>query len=180
MGHFDEMLVSKVEAQQVDAVLALGKGAAFEQGVDPLPALKAVAVTDTAADSGFTITANAVTTIAWDAGATCAATIPAMKAGDFALLNFSAAPTGANAITFTCSGTDTFEANQVVHLRLATSGADRSVGTDAALAITPAATNCAFSIGSKVYFYCRQDGKILVKVIPCLLGNGGGGTVAFS
>ena len=75
------MLVSKVEAQQVDAVLELGKGAAFEQGVDPLPALKAVAVADAAADSGLTITANAVTTTAWAAGATGAGTIHALKAG---------------------------------------------------------------------------------------------------
>ena len=184
MGHIDELLATKVEAGSADLAeivgFAKGKAAAVEQGLDPLPALTAVAVSDTDADSGFTVTNNAVTTLAWDAGATCAATLPEMLAGDLAVIIFSAAPTGANAITFTRGGTDTFEANQVVHLRLATSGSDASVATDVSLALTPAATNCAFGAGTKIYFYCRQNGKICVKLIPNLLGTGAGGTVVFA
>ena len=177
---FTKVKSQDLEVSKSSVLYACGNAASMEQGLDPFPALPAVAVSDATADAGFTVTNNAVTTLAWDAGATCAATLPEMVAGDFILINMSAAPTGSNAITFTRGGTDTFEANQVVHLRLATNGSDVSVATDVSLALTPAATNCAFGAGTKIYFYCRQDGKICVKVIPNLLGNGAGGTVAFA
>ena len=145
--------------------------------------LEAVTFTDADCDAGVTLSSSAVHTCAWDSGATSAVTLPAATIGNFVIWRQSGLADEANAVTFTCAGTDNFESNQIVHAGGETAGdASAAIASaDKALAITPAATNCGWGqVGSQVSFYCRTAGRWLVRVKGRNLGTGTGGTIAFA
>tara|TARA_R110002167_G_scaffold297045_1_gene501398 strand:- start:54 stop:737 length:684 start_codon:yes stop_codon:yes gene_type:complete len=163
----------------------------FLAGVEPLAStalsasseLTAVTFVDADVDAGVTLSSSAVHNAAWIGNATSAVTLPAATVGNFVMWRQTAQADEANAITFTCAGTDNFEANQVVHaggeIVGDVSAADASA--DKALAITPAATNCGWGhTGSTCTFYCRTKGRWLVKLVGRNLGTGVAGAVAFA
>jgi len=161
----------------------------FLADVDPLvntsvsasAGLTAVAFSDANVDAGVTMSGSAVHTAAWDSNAAGAATLPAATVGNMCIWRQSALADEASDLVFTCAGTDTYEANQIIGDGIVLARKDVSAGTDKVLTITCAATNEAWgSIGSTVSWYCRQPGKWLVKVNALPLGTGAGGDIAFS
>tara|TARA_R110002020_G_scaffold252430_1_gene466324 strand:+ start:84 stop:623 length:540 start_codon:yes stop_codon:yes gene_type:complete len=178
----NELILSKLEVATASVDVMHGKTFAFANLLDPIePALSAVALTSNEVDADPTLGSNTVNTAAFDANEAVDITLPAATKGNYVIWRQSALADEANAMDWICAGTDTFEANQVCSIGELVAQNDTSVGTDVKLTITPGATNPGWGqVGSQCHFYCRQDGKWLVKVQGMKLGTGAVGTLAFS
>tara|TARA_R110002096_G_scaffold171458_1_gene344288 strand:+ start:598 stop:1137 length:540 start_codon:yes stop_codon:yes gene_type:complete len=178
----NELILSKLDVATASVNVMHGKMFAFANLVDPIePALGAVAKTDAEADTGFTLANNTVTTCASTSDAAQDFTLPAATAGSYVIYRQSALADAANAMDWICAGTDTFEANQVCSTGELVAQHDVSAATDVKLIITPAATNPGWGqIGSQIHFFCRQDGKWLVKVQGMKLGTGAVTSLSFA
>ena len=178
----NELVLKKLDVATASVNVMHGKMFAFANLVDPIePALGAETKTDAEADAGFTLANNTVTTCASTSDAAQDFTLPAATVGSYVIYRQSALADAANAMDWACAGDDTFEANQVVNIGDVVAQYDTSVAADVKLTITPAATNPGWGqIGSQIHFFCRQDGKWLVKVQGMKLGTGAAGTLAFS
>lgn len=178
----NDLILSNLTVAKASIDTMNGKSFAFANLVDPIePALGAVSKTDAEADANFTLANNTVTTCASTADAVQDFTLPAATAGSYVIYRQSALADAANAMDWICAGDDTFEANQIVNVGELVAQHDTSVVTDVKLTITPAATNPGWGqVGSQIHFFCRQNGKWLVKVQGMKLGTGAAGTIAFS
>ena len=153
----------------------------FANLVDPASGLTAVALTSNEVDADPTLGTDTINTAAFDANEAVDITLPPAKVGAYVVWRQSALADEANAMDWICAGTDTFEANQVCSIGELAAQHDTTVGTDVKLIITPAATNPGWgSVGSQIHFFCRKDGKWLVKVQGMKLGTGAVGTLSFA
>jgi hypothetical protein len=136
---------------------------------------------DTDCDAGVTLSSSAVHTCAWDASATSEVTLPLSFEGNYIIWRQSALADEANAITFSTSGSDTFEGNQIVRISTTTSSVDISEASDNHIIITPSASNSGWGgIGSQISFYCRTGSKWLVRTNEVPIGTGTNGSIQFS
>jgi len=178
----NDLILSNLTVAKASVDTMHGKMFAFANLVDPIePALGVASKTDAEADANFTLANNTVTTCASTSDAAQDFTLPAATAGSYVIYRQSALADAANAMDWICAGDDTFEANQIVNVGELVAQHDTSVVTDVKLTITPAATNPGWGqVGSQIHFFCRQNGKWLVKVQGMKLGTGAAGTIAFS
>jgi len=178
----NELILKKLDVATASVDVMHGKMFAFANLVDPIsPALTAVSYTSSEVDADPTLGSNTVNTAAFDANEAVDITLPAATAGNYVIWRQSAAADEATAMDFICAGTDTFEANQVVNVGDIAAQYDVTAAADTKMIITPTTANNGWGeIGSQIHFFCRQDGKWLVKVQGMKLGTGAAATLSFS
>ena len=153
MGHFDELLVNKLESLSSKVA---GRGA--EALIPSLDGLAAATV-NTAAS--LTATANQISVNNFTGAAAQAVTLPAAAVGDVVVYVMSVDTTGGtNTLSFDCAGSDAYKTGSVVESRNSSVLIyDTSDAGETLLTYTPAnaATNY-ISQGSKFIFWCSEAG----------------------
>ena len=163
MGHFDELLASKIEAASIK-----GPATAMNatQGTDIADSTDALAM-----DSTYI---NKVTFSLLDAAAKTVTLPEFSNVGDKVVVVLAADLVGSGVLTFDCAGSQSFDTGSYYSYEGAggVEKIDRATAGETKLVATGAATNSGAAIGSVVEFLYLGSDKILVSGRGRALGTG--------
>jgi len=126
-----------------------------------IPGLTGLTASTVATSATLTYAVNTITVNNFTGAAAQVVTLPAATAGSVVVHAQSVDTTGGtNTLTFDCAGNDAFATGSIVESRTSSAVSfDTSTAGETQIVYTPAnAVTNLFSIGSKIFFSCTQDG----------------------